>query len=364
MLKQFDWILLGACLALNAFGILSMYSTSLPRFSAVQAGFAFIGLIVCFVMLYFDMKILLNYAYVLFGASLFLTSMTLIFGVTRHATKAWFSLGGFTFQPSELLKLFFVMALARFFSYRTYFNWKDVLKSWFCFVLPVAAVLLLQNDLGTFIVFPFAWSVMLLVLPFDSYQERILKASVVVAMVVVSISGFYLLNGYQIERIAVFPEHLLLTMDRHHDIGYQVDQSLIAIGSAGIMGKGLHKGTQSQFDFLPEQQNDFIYASIVEEMGILVGLIIISLYGVLLFRLTYIVQHLKSPPGVGLFIVGSIGVWLYHILQNIGMNLGMIPVTGISLPFVSYGGSFLVISYLFLGCIQSIIVRYYNKFSS
>jgi rod shape determining protein RodA len=161
---------------------------------------------------------------------------------------------------------------------------------------------------------------------------------------------------YQMERIRVYPDHLFLSDTNHSGLGYQVDQSLIAIGSGGFFGSGLGKGLQTQLNFLPEPETDFIFSSISEELGVFGVLIILSLYVFVIWRI-YMISTLNLSSAIYFTIVGIICMISFHIIQNIGMNIGLLPVTGIPMPFISAGGSFLIVCFASIALVEGICLN-------
>lgn len=353
----FDWYIFGIPLFLSVLGISSMLSLKAFSIAYNQIGFVVIGFILAFIITKIDIKLIINYAPILFVFALILTAGTLIFGVTRNATTAWYELFGFTFQPSEILKIVYIIALARYFANSTYHTTLHVIKSLCIFTLPVLLILYLQKDIGTAFVFLFSWLCIVSAMSFSYIEKKRIFGLFASSIVVTALLAFFLLQSYQVQRLSVFPDHLFLKLNHHSDIGYQVDQSLIAIGSTSFFGKGLGNGTQTVNEFLPEPHNDFIFASIVESMGISSAILIICFFIFLLYRI-YMITIKCQQIYTDLIIAGILGVFFFHIFQNIGMNIGVMPVTGISLPFLSYGGSFTLLSFLLIGLAQGLLLQY------
>jgi rod shape determining protein RodA len=323
-----------------------------------------------------------------FVAALFLLFATLIVGTgagTAAGTKSFIQLGAFRFQPAEVAKIATVLAMARLLSMR-----KEVPQSLRELLAPAAVValplglVLLQPDLGTAIAFVgilFAmlyWCgtpVSLLVLLASpglglilSYDTRVWS----VYMVILTLSlYFYRYRLYLVESVAVVLANLaagtvalplwnslaeyqrnriLVFLDPSIDprgAGWQIIQSKVAIGSGGLWGKGFTLGTQKRLDFLPEQHTDFIFSVVGEELGFLGVLLVIVGFSVVLVRLVRLAAG-SDDPFAGLVIFGIFGAWITHIFVNIGMTVGLVPITGIPLPFLSYGGSFLLMSWVAL----------------
>jgi len=321
------------------------------------------------------------------GAMLLLMA-TLVIGTgagTAAGVKSWISLGGFRFQPAEVAKIATILAVARFFSTRreAVQNLRELLAPLAIVGLPLGLVVL-QPDLGTalaFIGILFAmlyWGgtpVPLLVLLASpglalilSYDTRIW--SIYIVLLTLSLF-FYRYRLYLVESVAVVlanlaagtialplwrslddyqRNRLLVFLDPTVDprgAGWNIIQSKVAIGSGGLFGKGFTQGTQKRLDFLPEQHTDFIFSVIGEEIGFLGTSLVILTFTYILFRLVQLAGR-ATDPFAGLVIFGIFGAWITHIFVNIGMTVGLVPITGIPLPFVSYGGSFLLMSWIAL----------------
>jgi rod shape determining protein RodA len=321
-------------------------------------------------------------AYVL---TLVLLAVTLVIGTgagTAASTQSWLTIGPIRFQPSELAKVATILALARYLSSRdeTPASLQDLLAPGALVGVPLGLVIL-QPDLGTAMAFvgillamlywagtpvgllllvisPMAavilsfdariWSgyMISLVLALYLYRYRVfLYESVAVIMANLAAGAvarplWNTLEPYQKNRFLVFLDP---TVDPR-GAGYNLLQSKVAIGSGGITGKGFTEGTQKGFNFLPEQHTDFIFSVIGEELGFIGVILALSAFGFILYRLVQLAE--RSPdPFAGLVLFGIFGAWMVHIFVNIGMTVGLVPITGIPLPFVSYGGTFLVVSW-------------------
>lgn len=278
----------------------------------------------------------------------------LVFGqVTRGAT-AWIDLGfGFKFQPSQFALLsFLLIALPRFSRYEMLKESK--LIQLFVYLLVPAILIFLEPDFGTAFLYTIAAGVVVL---WQRIHRRYWQLLIGGLLVILLAGWFFVLQPYQKLRITSFFTGYQL---EKNDASYNARQSLIAVGSGQIWGKGLGKGTQSQLRFLPERQTDFIFASLAEESGLVGSLIIINLYGVLFFFLLNEARKLKSNKRF-LFILSVLVYFFVQVLVNIGMNIGLLPITGVTLPFVSYGGSSLLSSMVLLAIIQRILIERDNK---
>lgn len=355
-LRRFDWVLLVCVLALYALGLAAIYSVSLshepPDFTDFhkQIIFGVCGFALAFMVGMANYSGWRVYGRVIFMAVVVALIAVLFFGATIHGTRGWFSALGINVQPVELAKIALVVALAKFFSHRLqrFRTGKHIIVSAFlclCLAVPV----LLQPDFGSALVLLGAWFIVLIL---TGMNQRVIAVILLVLMVLSLVAWSFVLQDYQKQRILVFvhPE-----MDPLGG-GYNVSQSLIAIGSGRFFGRGLGFGSQSQLKFIPEAQTDFIFAVIAEELGFLGVALVIICWSVIFYRLLRIAR--RAPDDFGLFMVlGIMAVFFIHIVVNIGMNMGLLPVMGISLPFLSYGGSFLVSAFIMLGMAESVRVR-------
>ena len=357
-LKNFDWIVFGVTVLLLAIGLLVIYSTT---FKATQISgtsdvyrqlvFTAAGLVVFFLAARTDYRLWSNMWAWLYGLMVFLLAFVAIFSKPVLGAQRWIDLGFFQFQPSEFAKLVVIVVLAKFFSqyYEQLERPKYLLMSLGIVALPVALVMR-QPDLGTALVIMFIWLGMALV-------SRIRKLHLVVlAGVALAALPFAIANlkPFQRARLEAF---INPTADPLHT-GYNAVQSTITVGSGQMFGRGLAAGSQSQLNFLPSlaQHTDFIFAVLGEKMGFVGGLLLIGLFGVLLVRGVQIAW--SAADRFGMFIAtGIVSMLLFHVFINVGMNMGIAPVTGIPLPFVSYGGTSLIIALAAVGLLESVAVR-------
>jgi rod shape determining protein RodA len=319
-------------------------------------------------------------------ASVVLLAATLVVGTgagTAAGVKSFIRVGGFGFQPAEIAKIATILVLARLLAQRDdgLGALRDIVAPAALVSLPLALVML-QPDLGTAMAFVgilFAmlfWAgtpVALLLLVASPVAGLVLSFDTRVwSWYIVAVVGFLYFYRYRLflfESVAVVLANLaagtiarplwnslaayqqnriLVFLDPEVDprgAGYQIIQSKVAIGSGGLLGKGFTLGTQKRFDFLPEQHTDFIFSVVGEELGFLRTLLVILLFAFVLIRLARMAQG-SSDPFAGLVLLGILGAWLVHIFVNVGMTVGLVPITGIPLPFVSYGGTFLLMSWV------------------
>lgn len=307
-----------------------------------------IGLTLFFLFSFIDFRFLKR-TNVLVAVYLF-TCIILLFlfivGYVSHGAKSWFSFTFFSFQPVELMKLVLVLILAKYFS-RRHVEIKDIKHifiSFFYAFIPIILVLL-QPDFGSAMILFFIWLGMVLVSGISKMHLLIVFVSG--ALIFVTF-WFFIFAPYQKARIANFINPLADI----HGTGYNAFQSTIAVGSGEITGKGLGFGTQSRLKFLPEPQSDFIFAAFAEEWGLVGSFLILLMYGLVIWRILCS-TILGAYNFEILFGMGIAIFFMSHILVNIGMNLGLLPVTGIPLPFMSYGGSHLLVEFIGLGILMS-----------
>lgn len=347
-LTQFDYLLFGTALALALLGVLGVYSAN-PDLYADQLVRVGLGIFVCLIVVYVDYHFLVDYAFLLYGASVLVLIGVLFSGIEIHGSKSWINLAGFSFQPSELSKIVLILALARYLS--EFAADRPELRQ-LCIaggltLLPVTLVTM-QQDLGTAIMhLPVAASMLIV-------SGLRMKVLVVVLLIVVCLApvGWFGLREYQKQRV-------LSTFDPEMDpqgIGYQTRQSQIAIGSGGFLGHGLGKGLQNQLGFVPESHTDFIFALLAEETGFLGGSLILLLYLLLLVRLTLIGEQARDRSGL-LIMAGITGLIFSHVVVNVGMALGIVPPIGIPLPLLSYGGSATITTFISLGLALNVSCR-------
>lgn len=357
LLKKIDWLLPTVVVLLISLSIVLVYSTSGSTtggfdFSNLkkQIIFAAIGLLFFILVSLFDYHLLKNYAYALYVIMVVVLLGVLLFGTEIRGTKGWFTFGSFQIQPAEIAKVVLLIILARYFASITgkMSAFRYIVISGLITLIP-AGLIILQPDFGSALVLIFLWLAML----FISGIKKIYVASL-------SGGGFafglvlwkFVFRDYQKERILTF---LNPTRDPL-GAGYNIIQSKIAIGSGGWLGKGLGYGSQSQLKFLPAQQTDFIFAVLAEELGLLGAFLLLTLFCFLLLRMIKIVRAARDDFGLMLG-VGVILIFLFQIIVNVGMNMGILPVTGIPLPLVSYGGSSLISMLILVGILESVAVR-------
>ncbi len=350
---DFEWFSFLAILFLITSSLVTIYSLSLSGdeggLSIFHKQLIFFGVSLPFFIFFsfFDHKNLKFYSGLLYIISLILLTLVLFWGKSVRGTSGWFDLGFLNFQPVEVVKIFVIIILAKYFSKRIkeVTTFKQIIVSLFYISIPVFLTIQ-QPDFGSAVVILVIWLGMLML-------TNINKKTIALILLFLAAFSFlnwnFFLKDYQKERIKIFfnPQADALGS------GYNIIQSMVAVGSGGIKGKGLGYGSQSQLNFLPEKHNDFIFAVIAEENGFWGALIIIFIYGFLFYRMGIIAR--ESRNYFGWFLAnGIIIMFFFHTVINIGMNIGVVPIAGLSLPFLSYGGSFILISMIAFGIVQNI----------
>ncbi|HET7103616.1 MAG TPA: rod shape-determining protein RodA [Terracidiphilus sp.] len=354
--RDFDWMLLAMVLVLCAISVLEIYSATLHTryagFQTKQMLWIAAGIIAMFLTAKIDYHHLIDWTPWAYGLSILALLAVLAVGHRALGAKRWIRLGPMQFQPSEWVKLVLILAVARYFANLggRSLTWKDILKSFLLVGVPMLMVLK-QPDLGTTLTYAPILIVGLFLGGINLRQSLILAASLIVLVVGAWSSG-RVLKPYQKARLTAF----INPNDDPRGSGYQIRQSLIAVGSGGIWGKGAEKGTQTQGDFLPIPHADFIFAAFSEEHGFVGAMFVLLLYFSILMRLIQNAQTAADLPG-SLIIMGVVAVLTFQVVVNIGMVIGFMPVTGIPLPLMSYGGSSVLFTFLALGVAMNVRMR-------
>ncbi len=350
--RQFDFITTAAVLILTFIGLATIYSVDLSRGGELslfktQAIALSIGVIIFFIASFLHISFYERAAKFIYLLSVVLLVAVLFFGVTVRGTTGWFHLGGFSFQPAEFAKIAIIIFLAWRMErqMRHFRSWQYVLISGIIAGL-LAGLILMQPDLGSASIIMGIWFGLLVV---AGTKKRYIFGLLSLGVFLLVISWFFLFQEYQKQRLITF-------LDPARDplgAGYNVTQSIIAIGSGQITGRGLGFGSQSQLHFLPEAQTDFIFSVIGEELGFIGTLAVLALYFIILLRFMNIAKNARSD--FSSYTVLGIAILLFLQMGiNVGATLGMLPITGVTLPFVSYGGSSLIINFILLGIVQSV----------
>jgi rod shape determining protein RodA len=362
-LRHFDWMLVGAALAITAIGLVMIYSTTHDRvhgdpyyFVKRQVLFAVIGLAAMVVVLLIDYRRMRDYAMVFYGGTVFLLLAVLApVGSNIKGHQAWFQLpGGFTLQPSELAKFGIIVALAGYCN-----QYRGELDAWRLMLIiglvsvPIGLVLL-QPDLGTVMVFA---AIVIAVLAVAGVTGKQLIVLALLALTgIYAVVGLGLLKQYQIDRFATF---LGSDSGTSQTTAYNQNQSQQAIANGRTTGEGILKGSQTQGGFVPEQQTDFIFTAAGEELGFVGAAVLLALFAVVMWR-TWRTARLSRDFFGALVCVGVLAMLAFQMFENMGMTMGIMPVTGIPLPFMSYGGSSLITTLACIGLVANVSMRRFS----
>ncbi len=341
-LFESSWPITLCSILLLSVGILVIYSSS--KELAIQQGiFALIGLGLYFFISQFDYRSLTNFIKPFYFFSAFLLVVVLFLGVETRGVIRWIPIGPINLQPSEFAKPALILLLAQFWSKR-FSSWGNIFKS-LLWSLPAILLIFKQPDLGSTITIMAIWGTMVFA---SGISARKLLTAILLLVLVLPLIWFTLVP-YQKQRIVGFlsPESDPLGK------GYNLIQSQIAVGSGELMGRGLGRGTQSRLQFLPEFRTDFIFSAISEEMGFVGAILILSIYLTMLVYNMRIAGQAYDRFGF-LITCGVSAMILFQVLINVGMNIGLVPITGITLPLISYGGSSSIATLLTLGLVASV----------
>lgn len=352
-LKRYDWLLMGAVFLLMAFGLVSLFSLSQAGsfpFMKRQLLWVGIGLILLVSVSFLDFRLFRTQSLIVFSFYLFavlLLAFVLAGSFAVRGVEAWFQVGGIFFQPVELAKLALVILLAKFFSKRhvEIYRARHLLVSGGYLALPTLLVML-QPDFGSAIILVVIWAAIVL---FSGMRLRHLFFLFTGGVLFALVMWGWMLAPYQRSRITAF----LNPYADPRGAGYQMIQSTIAFGSGRLWGKGLGYGSQSHLNFLPEAETDFIFAAFAEEWGFVGTSVMLGLFSLLLFRIVRIGIR-ASDNFSRLYTLGFAALIFAQSFIHVGMNMGALPITGITLPFVSYGGSSLVTLLTGVGILQNI----------
>lgn len=343
LIRQIDFFLLVPALLLVGISLSTLFSIN-PLFFRQQLISFLIASIAFFIFLKIDIQLLSFSSKFIYVSIIVLLILILFFGIEINNSRSWFDIFGIRIQISEIAKPFFLIVLATFFAQKLKKNIYRLI-GFFALLIPVFFLISKQPDLGTGIIYFFASMMIFFIAGFPKrYIFTIISSAFLILPVV-----FFTLREYQRQRILTFFD---ITNDPT-GASYNAIQSLISIGSGGIIGKGFGQGTQSLLRFLPEQHNDFIFASISEDLGFIGSTVVIFLFIAILYRIYKVAMSSRGQYEYFL-CMGVFGIFFFQMLFNIGMNLGLMPIIGVTLPFVSHGGSSLLSSFIALGIVTNI----------
>jgi len=356
-LKKFDWFLMGSVLFLSFIGLLEIYNICLHQASFLNFGkqliFIVLGLFLIFLFSFFDYRILKTNSYLVLSLYILILIFLIglfFFGSEIKGVKGWYNFGFFSFDPVPFSCIILIIILSKYFSryHVEIYKFKHIFFSGI-FVLIPSIIIFFQPDFGSVLMLIFIWIGIVI------FSEVKISHFLILVLIFCLMSLFlwgFALRDYQKQRIVTF-------LDPGADqtgVSWNINQSKIAIGSGGLLGKGIGNGSQAQYGFLPEAQTDFIFSTIAEETGFLGISILLSVFLFLIFRIIKIALISKNNFA-RLFASGFAFLLFSQAFINIGMSLGVLPVIGVPLPFVSYGGSQLIAFYLGLGILQNIKIH-------
>jgi rod shape determining protein RodA len=338
LVLSFDWLWFLSLLLLSAAGLTAIWSTtqgtSISYYLGRQSICLCLSLVIFLVLIYFDYHIYTDYITFAYIGGLVVLALVLAVGRTVHSNKSWLSLGIFSFQPSELVKVLVIVALAKYYaeSDRDYLELSDLAAGGLITLVPMLLVML-QGDLGTAVTFlPIYAGISFL----GGLKRRHMLIFLLAGALILP-AGWMMLKDYQKGRI----QTVLNPSSDPRGRGYQPQQSKIAIGSGKFLGKGFKQGTQGQLGFLPARHTDFVFAVLSEERGFIGSISLLGLFLFVSLRLLRAGREAKDKIG-SMIITGIFSLFLFHIVINAGMVMGLLPIAGIPLPFVSAGGSSLL----------------------
>ncbi|MEO0324732.1 MAG: rod shape-determining protein RodA [Myxococcota bacterium] len=360
---QFDWPLFVAATAIAVLGVINLYSASsaLGAQSDVyltQIYWLTLGAVAATFVVAIDYRAYERNAWVIYGGGVVLLVLVFLLGRSIRGSTRWISLGGFSLQPSELMKLFLIVALAKYLHHdpkqdgRTL---KDLVVPGLILAVPMGLILL-QPDLGTALICAFIFGTIMVL---TNLKLRSLATLAAFFVASAPATWFYLLKGYQKGRITAYLDRLQGNEQDILDSGWHTHQSLVAIGSGGLTGKGLLRGTQNQFRFLPDQHSDFPFAVWAEEHGFLGSTLVLGLYLFLVLWGLKIASQAKDRFGA-VCSVGVSAMIFWQAMINVGMVSGLLPVVGMTLPLFSYGGSSVLTTMMGIGLLMNISMRRFN----
>jgi rod shape determining protein RodA len=358
--RDFDWALFGAALLLTLIALTEIYSATMNIPGDVsfvkQAIFVSVGIVLTFVIASVDYHTLSEHIPWFYLSSIAVLIYTPLAARRIAGAKSWIDLGPVSVQPSEIIKMVVIVAMARYLAdlhVKGYLTLNQIIKAGVICGIPVGLILL-QPDMGTALTYMPILGVGILL---RGVNPKAIAAVILILLLIVPLSWHVLkdlLTEHQTENILTFIDPSRAPQGK----GYQVQQSKIAIGSGGLLGKGIFKGSQSQLGFLPARHTDFIFSVVGEEMGFLGVLATLGLLAFILFRSLHNAQTARDSLGV-FIILGVVGVYFFHMVVNIAMVIGFFPVIGIPLPFMSYGGSSVLTAFIGLGLVISVRRRRY-----
>lgn len=351
-MRNFDWAMFGSVGIILLIGLLNLFSATkdlnIAKYFIDQMIWISGGVVVMFLVSLIDYHFFNRYAYFIYALTILLLVAVFFIGRSANGSQRWIHVGFFNIQPSEIVKISVVLALARYFQdhqeKRTMGTWDLIIPM--LISIPPFILVLKQPDLGTGLIVLMA---AVLMIWFMGIQRKILVTTILLALISMPIVWKFGLKDYQKDRVISFLDPEKYASGK----GYQVTQAKIAIGSGRFAGKGYLKGTQSKLQFLPKQHTDFVYSNFAEEFGFFGSMVLFLLYCVFFLSCFNIAVNARDAFGV-LVAFGFSATLICQTLINFGMEMGILPVVGITLPFLSYGGTSLIGSFIKLGILLNI----------
>lgn len=366
-LRHVDWVLVALPMAISALGLLMVYSSTRTRLAGQglselyyvqrQGVAVAIGVIAMAVAMVIDYRKLRDMSPLLYIAVMPMLAGVLLLGATRKGTQAWFQVGPLQFQPSELAKVALVVALAGYcHMHRGDLDAPRLAIAVGLAALPIALVLQ-QPDLGTAIVLMVCVGAVLVVAGVRGRHFAVLALIAVTAMGVAVKADVF--QEYQLDRLTSFLDQSTVDTQTATRAEYNLAQSKTAIGAGGLTGAGLFAGTQTKLSYVPEQHTDFIFTVVGEELGFAGGAMLLALFALMVWRIWRIALLASDFFGT-LLCIGLLAMFAFQIFENVGMTMGIMPITGIPLPFMSYGGSATIASFLAVGLVANVHMRRFS----
>lgn len=366
LIKNFDWVTFSIIITIAVIGIMTIYSATrhplpggeMPSYYMKQLHWLIISILSLIAIISFDYIWLKRFSYVLYGFGMFLLLLVLVLGRTGMGAQRWLNLGLFSFQPSEVFRLLYVITISRYLSeVHGKIGLASLLKAFFLLAFIPLILLMKQPDLGTAVILILVFLSVILI---KGLYRKAVVLVVLIGLVSVPFLGHILWEGlrdYQKNRLVAFLEPEI----DPSGIGYHINQSKVAIGSGSLIGKGYLRGTQGPFRFLPEKHTDFIFAIFAEEWGFAGSLILLFFYLSLILRGLDTARKAKDEFG-SLLALGISFMFTIYFFVNVGMTLGIMPVVGVPLPFLSYGGTSLLANFIAAGILINIRTRRFALF--
>lgn len=331
-------LFIGSLLLVLVLGLVTVWSTA-PELFFTQLAFVITGIIIVFLLSRFDSEVFFSISNFLYIASIILLILTMIIGKNIRGSVRWIDLGIFNLQTSEIVKPFLAIFYASYLSQHTLKKWLDILKFLLISIIPVLFIVV-QPDLGSALTLAILPLVLLI---FTGHLKKLLVIGVIFLSLIIPFES-KILKPYQRQRLETF----INPYKDPQGAGYNVIQATIAVGSGGFFGKGVKLGTQSHLSFLPERHTDFIFASFIEEFGLIGAIFLLTSYFIILKTCLNSGKILKDSRA-SILSLSVFTIISFQTIVNIGMNLGVMPVTGITLPLFSYGGSSLLSFAILIG---------------